>query len=99
MLGRLVQAPGDEAAIARLDEIHTAYDEMFSGAVAIAFDHTRAEVRSAQGTSAAKIEQLQQRVRRLRMRLDAANAQLERQAEAPAPQPVTTRVVQKLRRG
>lgn len=99
LLGRLVQAPGDEATIARLDEIHEAYDDLFSGAVAIAFDHTRAEVQSAQGASTEKVEQLQQRVRRLRKRLDAANAKLERQAQPPAPQPVAARVAQKFRRG
>lgn len=44
LLAVLVANPSDAAAQQRLDEIHADYKEMYAAAVAITFDHTKAEV-------------------------------------------------------
>ncbi|HSX66361.1 sulfotransferase family protein [Nocardioides sp.] len=44
LLAVLVANPSDSAAQQRLDEIHADYKEMYAAAVAITFDHTKAEV-------------------------------------------------------
>jgi hypothetical protein len=43
LLGVLTSSPADEATQARLDEIHADYNARYADAVALTFDHTRAE--------------------------------------------------------
>ncbi len=43
LLGVLTTTPHDEATLARLDEIHLDYTARYADAVALTFDHTRAE--------------------------------------------------------
>ncbi len=43
LLGALTADPTEEAVIARLDEIHEQYVERYADAVALTYDHTRAE--------------------------------------------------------
>ena len=78
LLGVLTGAPADEGAQARLDEIHEAYAARYADAVALTYDHTRAEAvlagREAREAQRGNIEQL---------RRDLAGArQTSRQAPA-----------------
>lgn len=43
LLGALVAEPADEASMARLDQIHEDYKARYADAVALTFDHTKAE--------------------------------------------------------
>lgn len=74
LLAVLVQDPTDAASQARLDEIHADYDALHGASVAIAFDHTKAEVTHAERAAADRIAQLQKQVKRLRARVEAADA-------------------------
>ena len=58
----LTASPADEATQARLDEIHADYDARYADAVALTFDHTKAEstlaAREARDAQRATVQQL-----------------------------------------
>ncbi|CAM3676891.1 hypothetical protein [Nocardioides zeicaulis] len=62
LLGTLTTSPHDEATTARLDEIHADYDARYADAVALTFDHTKAEstlaAREARDAQRATVQQL-----------------------------------------
>lgn len=62
LLGTLTTTPHDEATTARLDEIHADYDARYADAVALTFDHTKAEstlaAREARDAQRATVQQL-----------------------------------------
>jgi hypothetical protein len=62
LLGVLTETPADEATQARLDEIHADYDARYADAVALTFDHTKAEstlaAREARDAQRATVQQL-----------------------------------------
>ncbi|HEY0642081.1 MAG TPA: sulfotransferase family protein [Nocardioides sp.] len=76
LLGVLTEKPHDEATQARLDEVHEDYNARYADAVALTFDHTRAEsvlaAREARDAQRGTVQQL-------RRDLDQA-----RRAQAPA---------------
>jgi hypothetical protein len=76
LLGVLTATPHDEATQARLDEIHDDYQARYADAVALTFDHTRAE-----STLAAREARDAQRATVQQLRRDLEQA---RRAEAPA---------------
>jgi hypothetical protein len=62
LLGVLTTAPHDEATLARLDEVHEAYVARYADAVALTFDHTKAEstlaAREARDAQRATLQQV-----------------------------------------
>jgi hypothetical protein len=62
LLGTLVAEPADAAAISRLDAIHEDYNARYAEAVALTFDHTKAEstlaAREARDAQRATVQQL-----------------------------------------
>jgi hypothetical protein len=62
LLGVLTEAPHDEKTLARLDEIHGDYEARYADAVALTFDHTKAEstlaAREARDAQRATVQQL-----------------------------------------
>lgn len=62
LLGVLTTSPADEETQARLDVIHAEYDARYADAVALTFDHTKAEstlaAREARDTQRATVQQL-----------------------------------------
>lgn len=62
LLGDLVAEPGDAHTMGRLDEIHDDYAERYADAVALTFDHTKAEstlaAREARDAQRATVQQL-----------------------------------------
>jgi len=62
LLGVLTTAPHDENTQARLDEIHADYTARYADAVALTFDHTRAEAtlagRDARDAQRGTVQQL-----------------------------------------
>ncbi|PKH37476.1 hypothetical protein SAMN05192575_101459 [Nocardioides alpinus] len=79
LLGVLTSTPADEATQARLDEIHGDYNARYADAVALTFDHTRAEsvlaAREARDAQRSTVQQL---------RRDLEESRRARPAEAPA---------------
>ena len=96
LLGRLVTEPSDEQVQDRLDEIHADYSARYADAVALVYDHTKAE-----STLAARQARDAQRATMQQLRLDLAEARNAlRDAEAlPSPAgSLPRRVVRRLRR-
>ncbi|KRE97481.1 hypothetical protein ASG76_01815 [Nocardioides sp. Soil774] len=79
LLGVLTTSPHDEATQARLDAIHDDYTARYADAVALTFDHTRAEsvlaAREARDAQRATVQQL---------RRDLEEARRARSGDAPA---------------
>lgn len=101
LLGALVVDPTDEAVRTRLDEIHGEYDARFNEAVALTFDHTKAEIEMAQrGQREAqrdKLAELRGKLATVRGKL-ARERELRKEAQARADRSVLSRVAGKLRR-
>lgn len=96
LLGDLVEKPADEQVQDRLDEIHADYTARYADAVALVYDHTKAE-----STLAARQARDAQRANMQQLRLDLAEARNAlRDAEAlPSPAgSLPRRVVRRLRR-
>ncbi|MCD6640307.1 MAG: hypothetical protein LT071_10400 [Nocardioides sp.] len=68
MLGELVREPDQERAMRRLDEIHADYTQRYADAVALTFDHTKAE-----STLAARDAREAQRTTMERLRRELAD--------------------------
>lgn len=66
LVSGLVERPGDASAMQRLDQLREEYDHMFDEAVALSFDHTKAEVKRKVRKVAAKRDK---RIARLRRRV------------------------------
>jgi hypothetical protein len=93
LLGRMVDEPGLEAASARLDEIHAAYDEMYEQAVATVYDHSHGELVVAQRENVAEIARLKRALKQQRKQ----NAELREQLSTEAS-PQTNAVRRLVRR-
>lgn len=95
LLGTLVETPANQATQDRLDEIHEAYTARYADAVALTYDHTRAEaVLSAREARDAQRATMQQ------LRRDLQQERRARREIADAPRPsLPRRVVRRLRRG
>ncbi len=93
LLGALTVDPADEAVTRRLDEIHEQYAARYADAVALTYDHTRAEAVLA-GREAREA----QRGNMADLRRELQQARRPRPVEAPAPS-LARRVVRRLRRG
>lgn len=78
LLGALVDDPADAAAQARLDEIAVDYRERYADAVALTFDHTKAEstnaARRAREQQATRVEQQRETIDRLRRQVSGERA-------------------------
>jgi len=70
LLGVLCTSPQDEATLARLDAIHDDYTVRYADAVALTYDHTRAEAvlagREAREAQRGNIEELRRDLARAR---------------------------------
>lgn len=92
LVSRMVEHPVDASAMQRLDQLREEYDQMFNEAVALSFDHTKAEVKKRVHKVSEKrgrrIARLRKRVARQRARVAALEAQVraqrQRQRDAPA---------------
>jgi hypothetical protein len=99
LLGVLTSSPQDEAAIRRLDEIHDDYAARYAEAVALTFDHTKAEstlaARDAREAQRATMQQLRRDLADARQQLRDAG---ERPSSASGLTGTARRVVRRLRR-
>lgn len=86
----LVRDPADEQAIKRLDAIHEDYTQRYADAVALTFDHTKAE-----SVMAAREAREGQRATMQKLRRELNQAR-QAQQQAPAPS-LARRVVRKVR--
>ena len=99
LLGVLTTSPHDGDTLMALDRIHDDYDERYADAVALTFDHTRAET-----TLAARDAREAQRANMQQLRRDLADARqrlrdLEARPSGPSGLSGTARrVVRRLRR-
>ena len=70
LLGVLTTTPHDDATLARLDEIHEDYRTRYADAVALTFDHTKAEStlagRQARDAQRATVQQLRRDLEKAR---------------------------------
>jgi hypothetical protein len=70
LLGVLTTSPHDADTLAALDRIHDAYDERYADAVALTFDHTKAEstlaAREARDAQRATVQQLRRDLAQVR---------------------------------
>ena len=91
LLGVLTTTPHDEATLARLDEIHEDYSARYADAVALTFDHTKAEStlagREARDAQRATVQQLRrdlEQARRAPRARASAAARRPRSSAAPS---------------
>jgi hypothetical protein len=72
LLGRLVEDPADRGATTRLDEIHTEYVARYAEAVALTYDHSKAEAvlaaRKARDVQRATMQDLRRQLREAEQR-------------------------------
>jgi hypothetical protein len=90
LLGELVRDPADDTSMERLDEIHDDYKERYADAVALVFDHTRAE-----SVLAGRDAREAQRATNKQLRQELAEARRALREQQPS---LAARVVGRLRK-
>lgn len=95
LVSGLVEQPDDPAAEKRLDELHERYDLAFQEAVALSFDHTKAETTMAVREAVAERDQ---RIARLRRRVAGQRDRLEK-LERRRPRALAAGMLGRGRRG
>lgn len=88
LLGVLTATPHDEATLARLDAIHADYDARYADAVALTFDHTKAEctlaAREARDAQRGTVQQLRRDLEQARRSAPAGGRDGAREGAADA---------------